>query len=64
IFSILREVKEKNNTSIIITSQWYEQISGFANYVLVLRRGDIVGRFDEESANAGKIFKLATGLAT
>jgi ABC-type sugar transport system ATPase subunit len=64
IFSILREAKEKNNTSIIITSQWYEQISGFANYVLVLKRGDVVGRFDEESANAGKIFKLATGLAT
>ena len=64
IFSILREVKEKNNTSIIITSQWYEQISGFANYVLVLKRGDVVGRFDEKSAKAGKIFKLATGLST
>ena len=64
IFGILREAKEKNNTSIIITSQWYEQISDFVNDVLILRRGDVVGQFDAESANAGKIFKLATGLAT
>ncbi len=64
IFGILREAKEKNNTSIIITSQWYEQISDFVNDVIILRRGDVVGQFDAESANAGKIFKLATGLAT
>jgi len=64
IFGILREAKEKNNTSIIITSQWYEQISDFVNDVLIFRKGDVVGQFDAESANAGKIFKLATGLAT
>jgi len=64
IFGILREAKEKNNTSIIITSQWYEQISDLVNDVLIFRRGDVVGKFDAESANAGKIFKLATGLAT
>lgn len=64
IFNILREAKETNNTSIIITSQWYEQVRGFVNDVLVLKTGNIVGRFDSESASAGKIFKLATGLTT
>lgn len=64
IFSILRKAKEEKDTSIIITSQWYEQISGFVDEVIVLRRGEIVGHFDTESANKGKIFKLAMGLAT
>jgi ABC-type multidrug transport system ATPase subunit len=64
IFDILRKAKKEKDTSIIITSQWYEQISDFIDDVIVLRRGEIVGQFDEESANGGKIFKLAMGLTT
>jgi simple sugar transport system ATP-binding protein len=64
IFDILRKAKKEKDTSIIITSQWYEQISDFIDDVIVLRRGEIVGQFDEESANRVKIFKLAMGLAT
>lgn len=62
IFNILRNVKEEKATSIIITSQWYEQISSFVDDVIVLRRGEIVGEFETKTANKGEIFKLAMGL--
>jgi simple sugar transport system ATP-binding protein len=64
IFDILRKAKEEKDTSIIITSQWYEQISDFIDDVIVLRRGEIAGQFDEKSADKARIFKLAMGLAT
>jgi len=64
IFDLLTKAKEEKDTSIIITSQWYEQISDFIDDVIVLRRGEVVGHFDAESANRGKIFKLAMGLTT
>ena len=64
IFDLLRKAKEEKDTSIIITSQWYEQISDFIDDVIVLRRGEVVGHFDAESANRVKIFKLAMGLTT
>jgi simple sugar transport system ATP-binding protein len=64
IFDLLRKAKEEKDTSIIITSQWYEQVSDFVDDVIVLRRGEVVGRFDVESANKVKIFKLAMGLST
>jgi len=64
IFNILKKAKEQKDTSIIITSQWYEQISDFVDDVIVLRRGEVAGQFDSESANKGKIFKLAMGLTT
>jgi simple sugar transport system ATP-binding protein len=64
IFDILRKAKKEKDTSIIITSQWYEQISDFIDDVIVLRRGNIAGQFDEQSANKVKIFKLAMGLTT
>ena len=64
IFNILTEVKEEQGGSIIITSQWYEQISNFVKDLIVLRRGEIVGQFDIESSDGGEIFKLATGLKT
>ncbi len=63
IFSILRKAKKEKDTSIIITSQWYEQVSDFIDEVMVLRRGAIVGHFDAESADRVRIFKLAMGLA-
>ena len=62
IFDLLRKAKEEKDTSIIITSQWYEQVSDFIDDVKVLRRGEVVGHFDAESANSVKIFKLAMGL--
>ena len=64
IFDLLRKAKEEKDTSIIITSQWYEQISDFIDDVIVLRRGEVVGHFDAESANRVKIFKLVMGLTT
>ena len=64
IFDLLRKAKEDKDTSIIITSQWYEQISDFIDDVIVLRRGEVVGHFGAESANRVKIFKLAMGLTT
>jgi simple sugar transport system ATP-binding protein len=64
IFDILKKAKKEKDTSIIITSQWYEQISHFIDDVIVLRRGNIAGQFDEQSANKVKIFKLAMGLTT
>jgi simple sugar transport system ATP-binding protein len=64
IFDLLRKAKEEKDTSIIITSQWYEQVSDFVDDVIVLRRGEVVGRFDVASANKVKIFKLAMGLST
>jgi simple sugar transport system ATP-binding protein len=64
IFDLLRKAKEEKGTSIIITSQWYEQITDFIDDVIVLRRGEVVGHFDAESANRVKIFKLAMGLTT
>jgi simple sugar transport system ATP-binding protein len=63
IFDLLRKAKKEKDTSIIITSQWFEQVSDFVDDVIVLRRGEVVGRFDAESANRVKIFKLAMGLA-
>jgi simple sugar transport system ATP-binding protein len=63
IFDLLRKAKEEKDTSIIISSQWYEQVSDFIDDVLVLRRGEIVGHFHAESADRVKIFKLAMGLA-
>ena len=62
IFDLLRKAKQEKDTSIIITSQWYEQVSDFIDDVIVLRRGQIVGHFDAESADRVKIFKLAMGL--
>jgi simple sugar transport system ATP-binding protein len=62
IFNLLRKAKEEKDTSIIITSQWYEQVSDFIDEVIVLRRGEVVGHFDTESADRWKIFKLAMGL--
>ena len=64
IFNMLRKAKEEKDTSIIITSQWYEQVSDLIDDVKVLRRGEVVGHFDAESANRVKIFKLAMGLTT
>ncbi|MBW2058298.1 MAG: sugar ABC transporter ATP-binding protein [Deltaproteobacteria bacterium] len=64
IFDLLRTAKEEKDTSIIITSQWYEQISDFVDEVMVLRLGETAGRFDTESADRVKIFKLAMGLPT
>ena len=64
IFDLLRKAKQEKDTSIIITSQWYEQVSDFIDEVIVLRRGEAVGRFDAESADRVKIFKLAMGLAS
>ena len=64
IFDLLRKAKEDKDTSIIITSQWYEQVSDFIDDVIVLRKGEVVGRFDTESADKAKIFKLAMGLTT
>ena len=64
IFDLLRKAKEEKDTSIIITGQWYEQVSDLIDDVKVLRRGEVVGRFDAESANRVKIFKLAMGLTT
>ncbi len=63
IFDLLRKAKKEKDTTIIITSQWYEQVSDFVDEVIVLRRGEVVGRFDTESADKGNIFKLAMGLA-
>jgi simple sugar transport system ATP-binding protein len=64
IFDVLQRAREERNTSIIITSQWYEQVSDFVDDVIVLRRGEIAGHFDAESADRVKIFKLAMGLAS
>jgi simple sugar transport system ATP-binding protein len=63
IFNLLRRAKTEKDTSIIITSQWYEQVSDFIDDVIVLRRGEIVGHFEAETADKAKIFKLAMGLA-
>lgn len=64
IFDFLRRAKKEKGTSIIITSQWYEQISDLIDNVIVLWRGEIVGNFDVKSANKANIFKLAMGLKT
>jgi len=64
IFDLLGKAKEEKDTSIIITSQWFEQISDFIDEVIVLRRGEIAGRFDAASADKAEIFKLAMGLTT
>ncbi|MGD0916281.1 MAG: ATP-binding cassette domain-containing protein [Thermodesulfobacteriota bacterium] len=63
IFDLLRKAKEEKDTSIIITGQWYEQVSDLIDDVKVLRRGEVVGHFNTESADRVKIFKLAMGLA-
>mgnify|MGYP000907622862 FL=1 len=63
IFAILKDARESRGTSIIITTQWFEQIKDFVDEVMVMRRGRIVGHFDVEAADSGHIFKLAMGLA-
>jgi ABC-type sugar transport system ATPase subunit len=63
IFELLRKAKNEKNTSIIITSQWFEQVSEFVDAVIVLRRGQVAGRYTAASADKVKIFKLAMGLA-
>jgi len=62
IFGFLRRVKDEKGLSIIITAQWYEQIKGFVDEVIVLRLGKIQGCFDAKSADKAVIFKLAMGL--
>jgi simple sugar transport system ATP-binding protein len=64
IFDFLKKAREEKGTSIIITSQWFEQISDLIDDVMVLWRGEIVGHFDVKSANKADIFKLAMGLKT
>ena len=63
IFGLLKKAKEEKGTSIIITSQWYEQVSDFVDEAIVLRRGEVAGHFSAECADRVKIFKLAMGLA-
>jgi len=63
-FDLLKKLRKEKGISIIITSQWYERISDLIDEVLVFRRGEIVGRYDAESADRVKIFKLAMGLTT
>jgi ABC-type sugar transport system ATPase subunit len=63
IFQILREARETRGTSIIITTQWYEQISGFVDEVMVMRMGEVMGKFNAADADGGHIFKLSMGLA-
>jgi len=62
IFDLLRKAREEKDTSIIITGQWYEQVSDLIDDVKVLRRGEVVGHFDAETANRVNIFKLTMGL--
>ena len=64
LFDLLRRAAKTADTvmSIIITSQWYEQISDFIDEVIVLRLGSVVGHFDTGSADRARIFKLAMGL--
>jgi len=62
IFILLRQAAEGKKFSIIITSQWFELIRNLVDEVMVLRRGEIVGRFDAKSASNVEIFKLAMGL--
>jgi len=63
-FDLLKKLRKEKGISILITSQWYERISDLIDEVLVFRRGEIVGRFDAESADRVNIFKLAMGLTT
>ncbi len=63
IFALLLKAREEKHISIIISSQWYEQVSDFIDEVIVLRRGEVVGHLNTEAASGAKIFKLAMGLS-
>jgi ABC-type sugar transport system ATPase subunit len=64
-FDLLRKTAKaaEGDLSIIITGQWYEQVSDFIDDVIILRMGEVVGHFTKKSADKAKIFKLAMGLS-
>ena len=62
IKSFLVEAKEEKNTSIIIATPWFDQISNLIDEVIVLTRGNIVSHSTRESADRLEIFRLAKSL--
>jgi len=62
MFDFLRRAREEREVSIIISAQWYEQVRGFVDEVIVLRLGRIQGYFKAEVADKAVIFRLAMGL--
>jgi ABC-type uncharacterized transport system ATPase subunit len=56
------KAKEEKNTSVIISTPWFDQISDLIDEVAVLTRGQIVGHFTRKTADRLKIFRLAKGL--
>jgi len=62
IKSFLVKAKEEKNTSIIIATPWFDQISDLIDEIIVLTRGNIVGHFTRKSADRLEIFKLTKGL--
>ena len=62
IKSFLVKAKEEKNTSIIIATPWFDQISDLIDEIIVLTRGNIAGHFTRKSADRMEIFKLARGL--
>jgi len=62
IFDFLKKARDERGLSIIIAAQWYEQIRDFVDEIIVLRRGEVAGRFEAKLADKTEIFKLAMGL--
>jgi simple sugar transport system ATP-binding protein len=62
IHSFLMKAREEKNTSIIIATPWFDQISDLIDEVIVLTRGNIVGHFTRKSADRLEIFRLTKGL--
>ena len=62
IQSFLVKTKEEKNTSIIIATPWFDQISNLIDEVIVLTRGNIVAHSTRESADRLEIFRLAKSL--
>ena len=62
IHTVLAKTKDEKNTSIMISTPWFDQISDLIDEVMVLTRGKIVGRSTRESADRLEIFRLTKTL--
>ncbi|WP_231186403.1 ATP-binding cassette domain-containing protein [Haladaptatus sp. DYF46] len=56
LWKVLHEYSKTG--SIIITSQWYSTIEGEVDDIMILRRGNMVGKFDNESIGRKKCDRL------
>jgi len=62
IKEIVVKAKKEKGISVIVATPWFDQVKDFIDSVIVLTRGEIMGRFTIETADRVRIFQLIKGL--